>query len=137
MPLRHGIQRGRPMPARPVVARGCRIDRGGRHTGIQGSTHEAPTRGGDFESISRQTTQEWVTGSADYRHLRLLTSGVAGTGESFVIHAMTDILLNLLGFGGAENVPPLLGASDLEIGGPTGRLPLRAPNHPGDAVQKP
>ena len=51
-------------------------------------------------ALSLQTTHDWVEGSADYNHLRLLKAGVAGAGKSFVTHAMQDQVRNQLGFDG-------------------------------------
>ena len=78
-------------------------------------------------AIPPRTIKEWANGSADYKQLRLLTAGVAGTGKSLVIHALTDLVRKLLGFEGAAEVFGPTGVAAFQVGGPAGRRVLRAP----------
>ena len=74
-----------------------------------------------------QTLRNWVEGAADYRPLRLLTAGVAGTGKSFVIHALCAMVRNLLGADGAARVFAPTGVAAFQVGGETGHRLFRLP----------
>ena len=75
-----------------------------------------------------QTIGAWVGGCAGCRPLRLLTSGAAGTGKSFVIHALTELVRKLLGFPGAAMVYAPTGVAAFQLGrGSAGRIPLQPP----------
>ena len=47
-----------------------------------------------------------------------MTSGVAGTGNSYVIHALTDIVRNLLGRDGDAKVFAPTGVAAFQVGSP-------------------
>ena len=47
-----------------------------------------------------------------------LAAGGAGTGKSFVIHAMADIVRNLLGCDGDAKDSPTTGVAPFQVGGP-------------------
>ena len=64
-------------------------------------------------------------GGADYKNLRLLKAGFDGAGKSAVIRAVTDLVRNLLGVGGASNVFAPTGISAFQVVGAAG--PIRAP----------
>ena len=55
-------------------------------------------------ALALKTIRDWIGGGAEYKPLRLLTSGVAGAGKSFVIHALADLVRKLLGFPGSAMV---------------------------------
>ena len=74
-----------------------------------------------------KTIRDWVGGRAEYRPLRLLTAGVAGTGKSFVIHVLTDLVRELLRSAGAAMVYAPTGVAAFQVGGSTGHSLFQLP----------
>ena len=95
---------------------------------MQASTPYDANPGQRFQiALALQTIQEWVDGSADYKKLRLLTAGVAGTGKSFVIQSLTGLVCKLLGFEGDANVFAPTGVAAFQAVGSAGHRLLRVP----------
>ena len=99
---------------------GCRQSRINPYDANQGNRFQI--------AIGIRNTRDFVTGRADYMHLRRLTVGVDGTGESFVTHAMTDLVRNVLGFDVESKVFAHTWISAFQAGGPASRRILRLPN---------
>ena len=78
-------------------------------------------------SMALHTTHDWVSRSPNYRPARLLVAFVAGTGKSFAIHALKDIVRNLLGRDGDSKLFAPAGVAAFHVGGPTGHRLLRVP----------
>ena len=78
-------------------------------------------------ALALKTIRDWVGGCSEYRPLRLLTAGVAGTGKSFVIHFLTDLVRKLLGFPRDAMVYAPTGVAAFQAGGPTGHSLLKLP----------
>ena len=75
-------------------------------------------------SISIGATRDWVEGESHYKQLRLIASGVAGTGKSFVIHALTGLIRTLLGYRKAAQAYAPAGVAAFHVVGQTShRLP--------------
>ena len=69
-------------------------------------------------ALALKTIRDWVSGSPDFKPMRLLTAGVSGTGGSFVIHVLTDLVRKLLGPPGAAMVYAPTGVAAFQVGGP-------------------
>ena len=74
-----------------------------------------------------KTIRDWVDGRSAYKPLRLLTAGVAGTGKSFVIHVLTDLMRELQGSPGEAMVYAPTGVAAFQVGGSTRGILLQLP----------
>ena len=67
-------------------------------------------------SLVLKTIENWVAGPPEYRAMRLLASCVAGAGNFFAIHFLTDLVRVKLGFDGAVRVYAPTGIAALQVG---------------------
>ena len=75
-----------------------------------------------------KTIRDWVGGCAEYRPLRIPTSGDACTGRSFVIHVIAELARKLPGFPGAAAVYAPTGIAAFQAGGIDGSKTPPTPN---------
>ena len=73
-----------------------------------------------------RTIKAWVEGEG-YRRLRLLVAGVAGTGKSFVIHVVTELLRRLLRGRNVARVFCPTGMAAYQVGGLTAHSLFKIP----------
>ena len=121
-----------PEESRPVSTH-MDLRRHARRRGAQATRYDPYDAIGEQRvriALVLQTIRYWVAGGAEYRPLRLSTSGVAGAGKSFVIHGLTDLMRKLLGFPGEAVVYAPTGVAAFQVGGSTGKCPHRQHHHP-------
>ena len=78
-------------------------------------------------SLGLGEIRDWLEGKAKYKQLRLITSGVAGSGQSFVIHVLTGPIRTLLGIRSDAQVYAPTGVAAFLVGGLTAHRLLRIP----------
>ena len=75
-----------------------------------------------------KTIENRVDDIAEYRPMRLLAAGVAGAGNAFAIHFLTDLVMEKLCFAGTSRFYAPTGIAVFHVGGSTGRRLLQPPH---------